>query len=67
MSKLVFPEVVACIVNQLNESDEDSPGMGPVHNQTLQQNSVLSVLGSPQHLSLQTMIAEHSSSSGCGY
>ena len=60
MNKLVFPEVVAFIVNQLNESDEDSPGMGPVNNQPPQQKLVLSVLGSFKHLSLQTMIAEHS-------
>ena len=39
MNKLVIPKFVACICDQLNEGDEESPGMGPDHNQPLQQNS----------------------------
>ena len=59
MNKLVFPEVVAFIVNQLNESDEDSPRDEACSKSASPANLVLSALVSFQHLSLQTMIAEH--------
>ena len=39
INKLVFPKVVVCTFDQLNESDEESPGMGADHNQPLQQIS----------------------------
>ena len=34
MNKFMFQKVVACILDQLNKSEEDTPGMGPDHNQT---------------------------------
>lgn len=37
MSEVVSPEVVAWIFDQLNEGDEQSPGVRSIHNQTLQQ------------------------------
>ena len=39
VDKVVFPEVVARVLDQLNEGDEQSPGVRSVHNQTLQQNT----------------------------
>ena len=40
MNKLVFPEVVGRVFDELNESDEKSPGMRSVDYQSLQQHSV---------------------------
>ena len=40
MNKLVFPEVVGRVFDELNESDKESPGMGSVDYQSLQQHSV---------------------------
>ena len=39
VDKVVFPEVVARVLDQLDEGDEQSPGVRSVHNQTLQQNT----------------------------
>ena len=39
MNKVVFPEVVGGVLDQLDEGDEQPPGMRSVHNQTLQQNT----------------------------
>ena len=41
MYKLVFPEVVGSVLNEFYECDEESPGVGPVHYQPLQENTVL--------------------------
>jgi hypothetical protein len=38
MYKLVIPEFVSWILDKLNECDEKTPWMGPVHNQSLQQH-----------------------------
>ena len=52
----MFPEVVARVLDQLDEGDEQSPGVRSVHYQTLQQNTageetdkdslILSLMGS---------------------
>ena len=38
MHKLVFPEVVRRVLYQLNESDEQPPGVRSVHNESFQQH-----------------------------
>ena len=38
MHKLVFPEVVGGVLDELNEGDEQAPGVRSVHNQSLQQD-----------------------------
>ena len=40
MDELVRPKLVLMILDELNESDEKSPWMRPVYNQSLQQNPV---------------------------
>lgn len=37
VSEIVSPEVIARILDQLDEGDEQAPGVRSVHNQTLQQ------------------------------
>lgn len=39
MNKVVFPEVVGGVLDQLNEGNEQPPGVRSVHNQTLQQDT----------------------------
>ena len=39
MYKLVFPEVVGGVLDELNEGDEKPPRMRPVNYQSLQQDS----------------------------
>ena len=39
VDEVVFPEVVAGVLDQLDEGDEQPPGVRSVHNQTLQQNT----------------------------
>ena len=39
VNKVVFPEVVGGVLDQLNEGDEQAPGMRSVHNQTRQQDT----------------------------
>ena len=39
VDKVVFPEVVAGVLDQLDEGDEQPPGVRSVHNQTLQQDT----------------------------
>ena len=38
MREVICPEIVAWVLDQLNESDQKTPRMRPVHNETLQQN-----------------------------
>lgn len=38
MDKLVGPELEGWVLDQLNEGDQQAPGVGPVHNQPLQQH-----------------------------
>ncbi len=33
------PEVVVCVLDELNEGDEEAPGVRTVHDQPLQQNT----------------------------
>ena len=37
VSKVISPEVIAWILDQLNEGNQQTPGVWSVHNQTLQQ------------------------------
>lgn len=39
VSEVISPEVVAWILDQLNEGDQQAPGVWSVHNQTLQQHT----------------------------
>ena len=39
VSEVIGPEVVAGVLDQFNESDQQSPGMWPVDNQALQQDT----------------------------
>ena len=39
MHKLMLPEVVRRVLDEFYECDEESPRVGPVHNQSLQQNT----------------------------
>jgi len=40
VNELVIPELEVWILDKFNESDEEAPGVGSVHNQPLQQHSV---------------------------
>ena len=37
VSEVISPEVVAWVLDQLNEGNQQAPGVWPVHNQSLQQ------------------------------
>ena len=38
VDKLVGPELEGRVLDQLNEGYQETPGMGPVHNQSLQED-----------------------------
>lgn len=40
MDKLMVPELKCWIFNQLNEGNEEAPGVRPVYNQSFQENSI---------------------------
>ncbi len=46
MNKLVFPEIIGGILDQLNERDEQSPWVWSIHNQPLQQHTCYLLLNS---------------------
>lgn len=39
MHKIVIPKLIARILDQLNEGDEKTPRMRPIHNQTFEQDT----------------------------
>ena len=41
MNKLMLPEVIGWIFDQLNKCDQQTPWVGPVHNEPLQQNTAI--------------------------
>lgn len=39
MHKVVIPKLIAGILDELNEGDEKTPRMWPIHNQTFEQDT----------------------------
>ena len=46
MHELVVPELEAGVLDELDEGDEKTPGVRPVHDQPLQQHPVVSLMPS---------------------
>ena len=44
MHELVVPELEAGVLDELDEGDEQTPGVRPVHDQPLQQHPVVSLM-----------------------
>ena len=69
MHKLMLPEVVRRVLDELYECDEESPWVGPVHNQSLQQNTArdegeMRGLSNSQHCSVATGVMNTDSLTG---
>lgn len=45
VNKVVCPKVVTGVFDEFNEGDEKSPGVWPIHNQSLQQHTVEHTVG----------------------